>query len=153
MPDLRVSSANSKLGTAIKKEVERRRSLYSEQDIVMHNIRRYRLMRHKVQVPKAYQRQLGGENAIKLPIMYRLVQTAVSSVAKRFPTVYAEPQSIADRKSASELTRGLSLPLQAVYSIPPRPSLQGFSFNLFGGGLGGAKPRPGRGSGFPLPAD
>src|SRR3972149_3582508 len=153
MPDIRVHTADSKLGTAIKKEVERRRALYMERDTVMHNIRRYRLMRHKVQVPKAYQRQLGGENAIKLPIMYRLVQTAVSSVAKRFPTVYAEPQSIPDRKSASELTRGLSLLLQAIDSMSPRPFLQGLYFNLFGDGLGVVKTQPGPWSGFPIPAD
>ena len=127
LPDLRVLTADSKLGTAIKKEVQRRRALYTERDTVMHNLRRYRLMRHEPYVPKAYQKQLGGENAIKLPIMYRLVQTAVSSVAKRFPSVYAEPASIADRKAASDLTRGLSLLLQAIDSMSPRPFLQAHS--------------------------
>ena len=99
---------------ALYREVERRRALYQERDQVMHNIRRYRLMRQKTWMPKAYARRLGGDKGVKLPLMYRLVQTAVGMVAKRFPTVYAEPFSIGDRKAAAEMTRAVALLLQAI---------------------------------------
>lgn len=136
---------------ALYKEVERRRGLYQERDTVMHNIRRHRLMRQKTYMPKAYQRRLGGSRGVKLPIMYRLVQTAVSSVAKRFPTVYVEPLSIGDRKPAAEMTRAVKLLLQAINATAGRPYLYGLYFNLFGDGLGVTKTQPGAWSGFPLP--
>lgn len=153
MPDVTIRRASDKLRSAVQKEVTQRRTLFNERDTVMHNIRRYRLMRHKPFMPKAYQRKLGGDNAVKLPVMYRLVQTAVSAVAKRFPTVYAEALSISDRKAASEFTRALQLLLQAMDRRAQRPFLYGLYYNLFGDGLGVTKTQPGAWSGLPLPTE
>lgn len=138
---------------AVYKEVLARRSLYQERDLVMHRIRRYRLMRHKPYMPKSYQRQLGGENAVKIPIMYRLVQTAVNSVAKGFPTILVEPIVPEDRRNADELGRALNLLIQSVENQAHVPFLYSLYFNLFGDGLGVTKTQRGPWSGFPLPAE
>ncbi len=153
MPIINVRKAAQPLRDAIFKEVEQRRSLYQERDVVMHNIRRYRLMRQKTYMPKAYQRRFGGGNGVKLPTMYRLVQTAVSAIAKRFPMVYVEPLSIGDRKAAAEMTRAAPLLLQAIERRAGRPFLYGLYYTLFGDGLGVTKTQPGAWSGFPLLGD
>jgi hypothetical protein len=149
----RIRKAPQPVADAVYKEVEKRRALFQERDAVMHNIRRYRLMRQSTRMPKAYARRLGGKNGVKLPIMYRLVQTAVSSVAKRFPTVYVEPMSIGDRKAAADMTRAAPLLLQAIDRMAGRPYLYGLYYTLFGDGLGVTKTQPGSWSGFPLPRE
>ncbi|KKN01792.1 hypothetical protein LCGC14_1124260, partial [marine sediment metagenome] len=64
---INVRKAPQPLRDAVFKEVEQRRTLYQERDAVMHNIRRYRLMRQKTYMPKAYQRKFGGANGVKMP--------------------------------------------------------------------------------------
>lgn len=149
----KMKKAPSSIATAVYKEVSNRRTLYQERDNVAHNLRRYRLMRHKVQVPKAYQRQLGGDKAIKMPITYRLVQTAVNAVAKGFPTVYVESLDAQDQDAADAVARGTNLLLQSIDNLSHVPFLYGLYFNTFGDGLGILKTQRGPWSGFPLPVD
>lgn len=146
-----IRKASAGVRDAIYKEVQNRRSLYMERDTVMHRLRRYRLMRHKVYVPKAYQRQLGGERGIKMPITYRLVQTAVNAVAKAAPTVFVEPINATDQRPADELGRALNLLLQALENQSHVPFLYSLYYNLFGDGLGVTKTQRGPWAGFPLP--
>lgn len=153
MPEIRLHKARSTLRTAFEQEVTRRRSLYQERDIVMHRLRRLRLMRHKPYIPKGYARQLGGENAVKIPITYRLVQTAVNAIAKGLPTVYVEPFNAADRPKADELGRAANLLLQAWENQSRVPLLYSLYYNLFGDGLGCIKMQAGTWANFPLPQD
>lgn len=151
--EYKVTKANTQLQMAVAKEIERRRAMYDERDRVLHNIRRYRLMRHKVYMPKAYQRRFGGDRAVKLPIMYRLIQTAVTAVAKEYPTVYVEPINAGDRKKAEELAKGLSLLIQSLDNMAGNHYLYNFYYNIMGDGLGVLKAQPGAWSGFPLPEE
>lgn len=148
-----VKKASDKVSTAIRKEIQDRRNLFQERDTVMHNIRKYRLMRHQPQMPKAYRQRFAGDKAIKLPIVYRLVQTAVSAVAKRFPAVYVEPFSGKDKKAADELARSTALLLQAVDTAARRPYLYGLYYTGLGDGLAVTKTLPGAWSGYPLPIE
>lgn len=153
MPNVNVKVMRQAEADAVRKEVKSRVELFQERDKVMHNIRRYRLLRHKPFVPKAYQARLGGERGVKLPIMYRLVQTAVSAVAKGFPTFEAEPLSASDRKAAEDQSRAASLLMQAVDNQSRNPYLYGLYFTTFGDGLGVTKSVLGPWTGFPLPSD
>jgi hypothetical protein len=151
--EIRLKKAPQGIRSAIEREVWARKSLYQERDLVMHKIRRMRLMRHRPYMPKAYQRQLGGENAIKQPIMLRLVQTGVNAVAKGFPTLYVEPIDSADQGAADELGNAINLLLQATENMSAVPFLYTLYFNLFGDGLAVTKTQPGPWSGFPLPVN
>jgi hypothetical protein len=53
MPDVAVEiNTSTKVRDQLQSEVTRRLELFDERDKVMHQIRRYRLMRHKPYVPK-----------------------------------------------------------------------------------------------------
>ena len=152
MPDVRVRvDTNGQRLLSLQQEVQRRRDLFQERDRVMHQLRRYRLMRHKPYMPKAYQRRLGGENAVKLPIMYRLVQTAVTAVSKKQPVIFNEPLDSRDERAAEELSQADSLLLQSVDAQSVTPFLYGFYMTLFGDGLGVTKTSAGPWGSFPIP--
>ena len=152
MPEVRAKIISSpKIRTEMEQEVQRRLSLFQERDRIMHQIRRYRLMRHKPYVPTAYQARLGGENAVKLPIMYRLVQTAVTAVSKKAPVIYNQPVDQRDERAAEELDRADSLLLQAVDAQSSTPWLYGLFMTLFGDGLGVTKTVLGPWGNFPIP--
>lgn len=148
--EIRVRKASEGIRRAVQKEVDRQRQFYSERDNVIHRIRRQRLLRHEVRFPKAYQNLFGNDNAVKLPIMYRLVQTAVTAVAKGYPTVYVEPISMKDRKAAEEMGKALQLLLQTLDSMYGYQFLYNSYYNLMGDGLMVLKAQPGGWTGFPL---
>lgn len=151
--EVRLNKASTQIKSAVEKEIAARRALYQERDIVMHRLRRYRLMRQRVWVPKAYQRQFGGEKALKMPLIYRLVQTAVNAVAKGPPTIYCEPLDAQDQRAADELGRALNLLAQSQENQSAVPLLYSLYFNLFGDGLGVLKTQAGPWAGFPLPTE
>lgn len=150
---IHLKKANPRVNAAIQREITNRRSLYQERDNIAHQLRRLRLMRHSPYMPKQYQRQLGGRNAIKVPIMYRLVQTAVNAVAKGLPTVYVEPFTATDRRAADEEGKALNLLIQAMDRTALGSLLYSLYFNIFGDGIGITKVQTGPWAGFPLPSD
>lgn len=149
MPEFTLQRASLKVGTSIKGLIQDRRSFYQEAKHVMHQIRRRRLLRHKPFVPKAYQRRLGGERAVKLPVMYRLIQESVAKASRKPPRVEAVPLDGRDRRLANDYGKAMSLLLS---SFGMRFFYK-FLYNLFGDGLAVTKTQVGPWAGFPLPQD
>lgn len=153
MPEYSFYKASPEVTTEVARAVRQRKELYAERDKVMHNLRSMRLLRYEPEQPLDWLKQFSGELSPKLPIIYRLIQTAVSAAAKGFPRVLVEPRNVNDRAGADSEARSLNLLLQTIHRQSRNKYLYSLYYNLFGDGLGVTKTQEGPWRGFPLPME
>lgn len=148
-----VKPASAATSAEVRKDMEQRRALYQERDIVMHNLRRYRTMRQQVKLPRGWKRYFGRGQEPRVPLIYRLVQTAVTAVTPDFPHVQEEPLSAVDKPRADEQSRALNFLLQTIDRRQQRRFLTSIYYKHMGDGMSALKTLPGRWSGYPLKDD
>ena len=150
MPEYLLKEASDRVAAEVRKGISETQELYIERDQVMHDIRRYRLMRHTPDLPRNWAKRLGKAGPPKVPLMYRLVQTAVTAKSKDFPLVTEQPFNIEDKPAADDASRGMNFLLQALDRQHRMQLITNFLFSLFGDGLGVFKTLEGRWDGYPF---
>lgn len=145
-----LTPASDKVSAEVLKGINERRELYRERDDIMHDIRRHRLMRQKPSLHRNWLKRLGTKSGPKVPLMLRLLQTAVTAVNKDFPKVSSEPLSLKDKGNADEESQALNYLLQTIDRQHKRNFIAAFLFSHFGDGLSVFKTVEGPWAGFPV---
>ncbi len=153
MPEYRLKEASDAVAAEVRIQISETQELYIERDQVMHDIRRYRLMRHEPDLPRNWQKRLGKAGSPKVPLMYRLVQTAVTAKSKDFPLVTEQPFNIEDQPAADDQSRAMNFLLQSLDRQHRMQLITNFLFSLFGDGLAVFKTLEGRWDGYPFQDD
>lgn len=148
-----MKKASDNVSTEVIKGIQERKDIYDERDKVMHDLRRYRLMRHKVDLPRNWAKRLGKAGPPKVPIMLRTLQTAVTAVAKDFPRVEEEAFNIRDKPRAESSSKAWNYFLQMLDRQQRLQLITKFLFREFGDGLGVFKTTEGRWAGYPVPEE
>lgn len=139
--------ASDKVAAEITKAFEDRKQLFAERDDVAHKIRAMRLMRHDVTVPRNWGKRHGPKP--RLSIMYRLVQTAVTSVYKEMPHVQEEALDVDDKPFADDSSRAWNLGLQTIDRMHHMRFLINAAYKHYGDGLSVTKVADGAWGGYP----